>query len=241
MASERPSILGKASSLSAGAQSNFKLVGGCQGRLNPAGKSNSSAEPSWIITPQLPSKKYYATCPTWPPLWPTPLCYSFCLSSPALSHIRRTRLKGRDRLRKSSLHAVLLGLALLVNCPHADTLRPRLYSCHYSWNRTHPAHQSQHGLEGRPWPKPLGQRALRPERANASKMKIVCRKEQTDLPPVTNLPFVLLLMSKMPGSHMWQRNCPVCQKPLEKKHPTETVCCPCGKYVWKGQLAPLFR
>lgn len=36
------------------------------------------------------------------------------------------------------------------------------------------------------------------------------------------------------GVNMWQKNCPVCQKPLEKKHPTETVSCPCGKYVWKG-------
>ena len=33
---------------------------------------------------------------------------------------------------------------------------------------------------------------------------------------------------------MWQRNCPVCQKLLEKKHPAETVPCPCGKYIWKG-------
>jgi len=33
---------------------------------------------------------------------------------------------------------------------------------------------------------------------------------------------------------MWQKNCPVCRKPLEKKHPTETIPCPCGKYVWKG-------
>ena len=29
---------------------------------------------------------------------------------------------------------------------------------------------------------------------------------------------------------MSRRNCPVCRRPLEKKHPTETVPCPCGKF-----------
>jgi len=73
------------------------------------------------------------------------------------------------------------------------------------------------------------------EQANALKMEIVCRKGQTHKPPITNLvSFTLLFVSEMPGPPMWQRNCPVCQKPLEKKHPAETVCCPCGKYVWKG-------
>ena len=33
---------------------------------------------------------------------------------------------------------------------------------------------------------------------------------------------------------MWQKNCPVCRKPMEKKNPTDTVPCPCGRYVWKG-------
>jgi hypothetical protein len=33
---------------------------------------------------------------------------------------------------------------------------------------------------------------------------------------------------------MWQKNCPVCKNPMAKKLPTETVPCPCGKYVWKG-------
>ena len=33
---------------------------------------------------------------------------------------------------------------------------------------------------------------------------------------------------------MWQKNCPVCRKPLEKKHPAETVHCPCGKYEGNG-------
>jgi hypothetical protein len=41
-------------------------------------------------------------------------------------------------------------------------------------------------------------------------------------------------VSRKPGLNMWQRSCPVCQKLLEKKHPAETVQCPCGKYVWKG-------
>jgi len=37
-----------------------------------------------------------------------------------------------------------------------------------------------------------------------------------------------------PGICMWRRNCPICRQPLEKKHPAETVSCPCGKFVWKG-------
>jgi len=32
----------------------------------------------------------------------------------------------------------------------------------------------------------------------------------------------------------WQKNCPACRSPLVKKHPTESIPCPCGKYVWKG-------
>ena len=34
--------------------------------------------------------------------------------------------------------------------------------------------------------------------------------------------------------NMWQKKCPVCRQQMEKKLPTETVSCPCGKYVWKG-------
>jgi len=33
---------------------------------------------------------------------------------------------------------------------------------------------------------------------------------------------------------MWRKNWPVCKQPMEKKNPTDTVSCPCGKYVWKG-------
>jgi hypothetical protein len=33
---------------------------------------------------------------------------------------------------------------------------------------------------------------------------------------------------------MWGKNCPVCKQPIAKKQPTETVPCPCVKYVWKG-------
>jgi hypothetical protein len=33
---------------------------------------------------------------------------------------------------------------------------------------------------------------------------------------------------------MWRKTCPVCRQPMAKKLPTETVHCPCGKYVWKG-------
>ena len=29
-------------------------------------------------------------------------------------------------------------------------------------------------------------------------------------------------------------NCPVCRQPMQKKNPTETIPCSCGKYVWKG-------
>jgi len=36
------------------------------------------------------------------------------------------------------------------------------------------------------------------------------------------------------GMYMWQKQCPVCRQPMQKKHPTETVPCTCGKYVWKG-------
>ncbi len=32
----------------------------------------------------------------------------------------------------------------------------------------------------------------------------------------------------------WPVNCPVCWQLMEKKFPTETVPCTCGKYVWKG-------
>ena len=42
------------------------------------------------------------------------------------------------------------------------------------------------------------------------------------------------LCIKKPGLNMWQRTCPVCQKLMEKKHPAETVPCPCGKFIWKG-------
>src|SRR5260370_29436538 len=28
---------------------------------------------------------------------------------------------------------------------------------------------------------------------------------------------------------MWSKNCPVCRHPMEKKLPTETVACTCGK------------
>jgi hypothetical protein len=59
---------------------------------------------------------------------------------------------------------------------------------------------------------------------------------QTREPWLTKL---LLLVAysqdqKSQSMNMWQRNCPVCKKPLEKKHPAETVPCSCGKYVWKG-------
>jgi hypothetical protein len=43
-----------------------------------------------------------------------------------------------------------------------------------------------------------------------------------------------LIRGRNSGVNVWQKNCPVCQKPLEKKHPAETIPCPCGKYVWKG-------
>ena len=33
---------------------------------------------------------------------------------------------------------------------------------------------------------------------------------------------------------MWQKNCPVCRKRLEKKSPTDTIDCPSSKYVWKS-------
>ena len=33
---------------------------------------------------------------------------------------------------------------------------------------------------------------------------------------------------------MWRKNCPECKHPMEKKNPTDTVPCTCGKYVWKG-------
>jgi hypothetical protein len=33
---------------------------------------------------------------------------------------------------------------------------------------------------------------------------------------------------------MWRKNCPICRLPMEKARPTETVPCPCGKYIWKG-------
>jgi hypothetical protein len=36
------------------------------------------------------------------------------------------------------------------------------------------------------------------------------------------------------GMYMWQKECPVCRQQLEKKLPTETIPCPCGKYIWKG-------
>ena len=36
------------------------------------------------------------------------------------------------------------------------------------------------------------------------------------------------------GINMWQKKCPVCRQLMEKKLPTETVPCTCGKYVWKG-------
>jgi len=36
------------------------------------------------------------------------------------------------------------------------------------------------------------------------------------------------------GIDMWQKKCPVCRQLMEKKLPTETVSCTCGKYVWKG-------
>jgi hypothetical protein len=42
------------------------------------------------------------------------------------------------------------------------------------------------------------------------------------------------LAREMTGKNMWRRNCPVCRQPLEKKLPTETVPCSCGKFVWKG-------
>lgn len=42
------------------------------------------------------------------------------------------------------------------------------------------------------------------------------------------------LLAESQGATMWKINCPVCRKPLEKKNPTDTVPCPCGKYVWKG-------
>ena len=41
-------------------------------------------------------------------------------------------------------------------------------------------------------------------------------------------------VSEKTGMNMWRKNCPVCRQPLAKKHPAETVPCPCGKYVWKG-------
>lgn len=51
-------------------------------------------------------------------------------------------------------------------------------------------------------------------------------------------PKLILLMGSLvienSGMNMWRRNCPVCRKQLEKKLPTETVPCTCGKFVWKG-------
>lgn len=79
-------------------------------------------------------------------------------------------------MRKSSPHPVLVAV-LPVICPHACTLRPRLYSCHYSWPRTHPPHQSQHGREVRPWPEPLG---LRPAREARGPDTLKGRNGRTD-------------------------------------------------------------
>jgi len=42
------------------------------------------------------------------------------------------------------------------------------------------------------------------------------------------------LSAQSEGNLMWQKNCPVCRHPLEKRLPTDTVACSCGKYVWKG-------
>jgi hypothetical protein len=33
---------------------------------------------------------------------------------------------------------------------------------------------------------------------------------------------------------IWRKLCPVCHQPMTKEHPTDTVACPCGKYIWKG-------
>jgi hypothetical protein len=39
-------------------------------------------------------------------------------------------------------------------------------------------------------------------------------------------PLILVVTEKLPGLSD--------RRLLEKKHPAETVHCPCGKYVWKG-------
>ena len=64
---------------------------------------------------------------------------------------------------------------------------------------------------------------------------LLCLLGQTGEPQPTKL---ILLMGpfvrEKTGMNMWRRNCPICRQQLEKKHPTETVPCCCGKYVWKG-------
>jgi hypothetical protein len=69
---------------------------------------------------------------------------------------------------------------------------------------------------------------------NRPKMEHLYKKEQTAEPWLCILAVVSGLCNKKPGLNMWQRTCPVCQKLMEKKHPAETVPCPCGKFIWKG-------
>ena len=64
----------------------------------------------------------------------------------------------------------------------------------------------------------------------------MCEQEQTnELRPDKLTVFLgsIRVREKL-GIIMWQKNCPVCRQLLEKKQPTETVPCPCGKYLWKG-------
>jgi hypothetical protein len=50
------------------------------------------------------------------------------------------------------------------------------------------------------------------------------QKETDTRTPLINLPLIAgLFVRRKTGLNMWQRNCPACQKLLEKKDPTETV------------------
>jgi hypothetical protein len=60
--------------------------------------------------------------------------------------------------------------------------------------------------------------------------RFLCILRQTS---ESRVDIVFSLEEKM-AIDMWQKKCPVCRQQMEKKLPTETVSCPCGKYVWKG-------
>jgi ferredoxin-thioredoxin reductase catalytic subunit len=64
----------------------------------------------------------------------------------------------------------------------------------------------------------------------------VCEQVQTDeiLPAKITVFLGSIREREKLGTTMWKRNCPVCRQLLEKKQPTETVSCPCGKFLWKG-------